>query len=153
MKLIFCYVAKWINKTCSQPFVVFGKPLQSKKTRVQCGVCSQGILGPYLFKDERGNTTIISSEHYVEMLCTFLPSEVTRFNLNQDCWFQQEAVTSHTAHICMAVRRNLFSARLISRLGDVAFPARSPDFFIWRHLKSVVYRNWPANLIQLETRH
>ncbi|PSN42790.1 hypothetical protein C0J52_18121, partial [Blattella germanica] len=46
---------------------------------------------------------------------------------NQDCWFQQDAATPHIAHINIAVLSNLFPGRLISRFGDVAFLARSPD--------------------------
>lgn len=110
--------------------VLHDKPLHSEKIAVWCGVCSQGILGPYVFKNERGFTTTITSERYVEMLRTFLPGELARFHLNESSWFQQDAATPHTARISMAVLQNLFPGRIMSRFGDVAFSPRSPDLTV-----------------------
>ena len=44
----------------------------------------------------------------------------------------------------MNILRPLFPGDLISRYGDIEWPARSPDlsvcdFYLWGHLKSVVY--------------
>ena len=43
----------------------------------------------------------------------------------------------------------------MSRLGDVEWPARSPDlspldFFLWGHLKERVYRDSPKTLTELK---
>jgi len=51
---------------------------------------------------------------------------------------------SHTAKIAMNILRPIFPGHLISRYGDIEWPPRSPDlsvcdFYLWGHLKSVVY--------------
>jgi len=50
---------------------------------------------------------------------------------------------------------NMFSGRLISRFGDVAWSPTSPDlsscdFFLWGYLKGRVYTHKPRNLNQLK---
>jgi len=42
-------------------------------------------------------------------------------------WFQQDGATAHTANESMTIVRNMFPGYLISRLGDVPWPPRSPD--------------------------
>lgn len=49
----------------------------------------------------------------------------------------------------------LFPLRLISRRGDINWPARSPDltapdYFLWGFLKSRVFRRKPRNIDQLK---
>ena len=55
----------------------------------------------------------------------------------------------------MSLLRDHFPGRLISRFGDVEWPARSPDlspldFFLWGHLKERVYRDNPQTLTELK---
>jgi hypothetical protein len=55
----------------------------------------------------------------------------------------------------MAAVKRLFGDRIISRNANIAWPPRSPDFsvcdyFLWGHLKSVVYQTKPTNLAQLK---
>jgi hypothetical protein len=57
-----------------------------------------------------------------------------------------DPATPDTVHISMDILQNLFPGHLISRLGDVAFPARSLeltalDFFLRDYLKSNVCYN------------
>jgi hypothetical protein len=45
--------------------------------------------------------------------------------------------------------------RIISRFGDIAWPARSPDlsapdYFLWGHLQGKVYANKPGTLGELK---
>jgi len=45
----------------------------------------------------------------------------------------------------------VFPGRLISRFGDITWPARSPNiavpyYFLWRYVKSKVYETRPANV-------
>lgn len=72
-------------------------------------------------------------------------------------WFQQDGATSHTSNTALEAVREWFPDKLISRRGDINWPPRSPDlapndFFLWGYLKSRVYNNAPANLIQLKNR-
>ena len=73
----------------------------------------------------------------------------------RNVYFQQDGATSHTANASMAVVRNMFPGRLISRFGDVPWPPRSPDlstcdFFLWGYLKQRVYIHKPRTLMELK---
>ena len=64
--------------------------------------------------------------------------------VNKTTYFQQDGATSHNAKIAMNILRSLFPGHLLSRYGDIEWPARSPDlpvcdFYLWIHLKSMVY--------------
>jgi hypothetical protein len=53
-----------------------------------------------------------------------------------ELWFQQDGATAHTARASMALLRERFPGRVISRFGDINWPPRSqdltaPDFFLW----------------------
>ena len=55
----------------------------------------------------------------------------------------------------MSVLRSSFPGQVISRFGDIEWPARSPDLFpldilLWGYLKGRVYRENPTTLDQLK---
>jgi hypothetical protein len=57
----------------------------------------------------------------------------------------------------MAAVKNLFPNHVISRYGDITWPAKSPnlsarDFFLWGYLKSEVFKT-PAHHIVQELKH
>jgi hypothetical protein len=70
--------------------------------------------------------------------------------------FQQDGATPHTAHGSMDVVSRMFPGWVISRLGDIPWPPRSPDlstcatFFLWEYLKSRVYAHNPITLADLK---
>ena len=69
-------------------------------------------------------------------------------------WFKQDGATPHTAKETTRILKDLFPGRLISRFGDLHWPAKSPDltapdFFLWGYLKEKVYVNKPQTLDQL----
>ena len=73
----------------------------------------------------------------------------------ENVWFQQDGATAHTARATTEILRAAFPGRLISRFGDLHWPARSPDltvpdFFLWGFLKSRVYVNKPETLESLK---
>ena len=75
---------------------------------------------------------------------------IAMIRYHRDTWFQQDGATSHTARCSMDAVRRLFPTHIVSRYGDIAWPARSPDltacdFFLWGYLKSVVFRNPPPH--------
>jgi hypothetical protein len=119
------------------------KPLHSSKVTVWCAVAAFAIIGPYFFEDEHGNACTVTAERYTHMLQDFFIPRLQGLPVNKTIYFRQDGATSHTAKIAMNVLRPLFSGHLISRYGDIAWPARSPDlsvcdFYLWSHLKSVV---------------
>jgi len=111
---------------------------------VWCVVAAFTIIGPYFFVDERGNACTVTSEHYAHMLQDFFIPRLQGLPVNKTTYYQQDGATSHTAKISMNILRPLFPGHLISRYGDIEWPARSPelsvcDFYLWSHLKCVVY--------------
>jgi hypothetical protein len=120
------------------------KPLHSSKLTVCCAVAFFTIMSPYFFEDERGNACTVTSEHYAHMLQDFFIYCLQGLPMNKNTYFQQDGAASHTAKIAMNILRPLFPGYLISRYGDIAWPARSPDlsvcdFYLLGYLKRVVY--------------
>lgn len=135
------------------PHQIHQRPLHSPKLTVWCAISSSRIVGPYFF-EENGQTVTVTSARYAEMLQTFFLPQIQEEV--EDYWFQQDGATSHTARISMNILQEAFPNRLISRNGNLPWPARSPDiaipdFFLWGYLKSKVYVNKPRNLEDLKT--
>lgn len=92
----------------------------------------------------------------MELLNNFLEPELRRRNIDMETvWFQQDGATAHTARVSIARLQELFPAAVISRNGDVPWPARSPDltvcdFWLWGYLKSKVYLNRPHTIQELK---
>lgn len=131
------------------------KPLHSLKVSVWCGISKLGIIGPYFF-EENDTTVTVNSVRYVNMLRNFLAPTLRELNVDTTrIWFQQDGATAHTANNSMNVVKRMFRGHVISRFGDVHWPARSPDlsmcdFYLWGYLKSKVYVRKPRNLIELK---
>jgi hypothetical protein len=119
------------------PHDIYQKPLHSDKVIVWCGVASFGVIGPYFFEDEAGRAVAVNSARCTEMLRTFLKPKLQRLVVeNQTLWFQKDGETVHTARTAMRILNETFPARVISRRGNIEWPARSPDlnacdFFLW----------------------
>ena len=105
-----------------------------------CAVYSHGVIGPYFFESEEGHTVSVHAQRHKIMLETFLRSDLHPRH-QYLLWFQQ---TAHIAEISTQVLRTIFPGRLVTRFGDITWPARSPDlvvpdYFLWRHVRSNVY--------------
>jgi len=111
-------------------------PLHSPKVTVWCGVGASGIVGPYFFENDNEETVTVNSERYVTMLEGSVEPQLRRLGIDPEALnFQQDGATAHTARNSMAVVREMFGT-VISRFGDIAWPAQSPDltvpdFFLW----------------------
>lgn len=154
------HLSGYVNKqnfrywAAENPHFLHQKPLHSEKVTVWCAVSRNGIIGPYFFEDNDGHAVTVNSERYVNMIETFLTNEI---DVNESTWFQQDGATAHTARISMAALRHLFGDRLISRNGNMNWPARSPDlsmcdYFLWGFLKDSVYRSRPRTINELKAR-
>jgi hypothetical protein len=140
------------------PAALHHRPLHSAKVTEWCAVSCRGVRGPYFFEDEGDSAVSVTSQSYVNMLETFLAPRLHSLpNLDiQHTWFQQDGATSHTARQSMAAVKRLSGDRIISRNANIAWPPRSPDlsvcdYFLWGHLKNVVFQTRPTNLAQLKT--
>lgn len=121
------------------------QPLHSPKVTVWCALSSSGIIRPYFFENHRGQAITVNGVSYRRMLNDyFLPSRREHPAYSSHTWFQQDGATPHTSRETMALLREFFPRKLISRFGDIPWPPRSPDltpvdFFLWGYLKSKVY--------------
>ena len=118
------------------------KPLHSSKIMVWCAVAAFAIIGPSL----RTNVEMLAlwPLSVTHKLHDFLIPRLQGLPVKKNTYFQHDGATSHTAKIAMNILRPLLPGHLISRYGDIAWPARSPDlsvcdFYLWGHLKSVLY--------------
>lgn len=128
-------------------------PLHCERVTVWCAISRVAIIGPYFF-EENDRAVTVNSARYREMIEEFFLPQLEELDLG-DVWFQQDGATAHTARISMELLKNTFPERLISLRGDVPWPARSPDlapcdFFLWGHLKSLVYNDKPRTLQHLK---
>lgn len=46
----------------------FQKPMQSEKVTVWCSVAYFGLIGPYFFENENGETVTVTNESYTSMI-------------------------------------------------------------------------------------
>ena len=111
---------------------------------VWCAVAVFAIFGPYFFEDERGDACTVTSVCYAHMLQDFFIPRLQGLPVNKTIYFQQDGATSHTAKIAMNILHPLFPGNLVSRYGDIAWAAISPDlsvcdFYLWGTLRVCVY--------------
>jgi hypothetical protein len=61
------------------------------------------------------------------MFENFIRPELACHHVNEDTFFQQNGVMSHTSRVFMNVVRNFFPDHVILKNGDIPWSARSPD--------------------------
>lgn len=92
---------------------------------------------------------------YLQMLQqNIIPAIRNAMDLN-DVWFMQDGAPAHYARKVREYLNEIFPNHWIGRAGPLPWPARSPDltpldYFLWGHLKSVVYNNRPRTIEQLQ---
>ena len=121
------------------------------RVNVWCGIYRNRIIGPYFL--DAPLTGIGYLQHLEDVLNPFL-DELPLVQLRR-IYFQQDGAPVHFAEVVRAYLDYLLPGKWIGRGGPVAWPARSPDltppdFFLWGHLKSVVYNNNPRTIDDLK---
>ena len=71
----------------------------------------------------------MDGERYRAMRNDFLLPQLDELGL-ENVWFQQDGATAHTARATTEILRVAFPGCLISRFGDLQWPARSPDLTV-----------------------
>ena len=128
------------NRSGANPNELYAKPLHSQRGTVWSGILAFGIIGPYFFEDETGNAVTVTSDRYVHMVNEFLLPELRRRDTDIATFcFQQHGATALTARQSKNALRTVFEHHIISRYGDISWPARSADlspcdFFSWDYL-------------------
>lgn len=136
------------------PQVIHESPLYPEKVTVWCGFWAQGVIGPYFFEDDDGNRVTVNGERYRNMLVEYLWPELRNGDIN-NVFFQQDGATCHTSRETIDLLQQHFPGRVISRNANVNWPPRSCDltpldFFLWGHVKSLVYKNKPRTIPDLK---
>lgn len=118
------------------------------------GVVGTKIVGPIFFQGH------LTGERYLEFLQNEIEDSLDELPLainNDQLYFQQDGAPPHNA---IAVRNYLeerFESNVISTHGPIRWPPRSPDltpidFFVWSHIKEIVYATPSRTLQDLENR-
>lgn len=136
------------------PRKIIEKPIHPQRVTVWCGFWSGGIIGPYFFENEAGETVTVNGLRYRTMINDFLWPELDDIDVD-DVYFQQDGATCHTSNDTIALLREKFPGRVISRRGDRNWPPRSCDltpldFFLWGYMKDKVYANNPQTIQDLK---
>ncbi|KZC12688.1 hypothetical protein WN55_04156 [Dufourea novaeangliae] len=130
-------------------------PLYPEKSTVWCGLHAVvGIIGPYFFKNEAGGRVTVNGDCYRTMINDFLFENMDDIDPDE-MWFKQDGATCHTATATIDLLKSKFNDKLISRNGPANWPPRSCDltpldYFLWGHVKSLVYADKPATIDALE---
>ena len=133
----------------SNPLIFFEKSQFSPKILVWMGVCYDGIVGPFIFKE------CVNAGNYLNLLqSSVVPVLREKFDMGQIV-FQHDGAPSHFARCVRDYLDLTFPGRWIGRRGVIDWPARSPDltvmdFSIWGYLKDRVYSHQPTTLDELE---
>jgi hypothetical protein len=153
------YLSGFVNRqhfrywSTTNPTKLHERPLHSSKVTVWCAISLFGIIGLYFFEDERERAVTVTGPRYVHMLEIFLGPELAHHPVTEETFFQQDGAISHTTRDSMTAVRNLFPNHVISKYGDITWPARSPDlsacdFFLWGYLETQVFKAPATQTIQ-----
>jgi hypothetical protein len=128
------------------PFQGIELPLYDKKLLVWCAISAEGIIGPYYFEQT------VTKEEYLKMLETYFWRKHIQNPNFKKYYFQQDGATPHTADATQTWLKSKFSKKFVDKK---MWPPRSPDlnpcdFYLWGHLKSVVYNPLPKTLDDLK---
>lgn len=143
----------WSNEN---PKEFVGVPLHPQKLTVWCAIWAGGVIGPYFFKDNAGQTVTVNGQRYRAMLRDFFVPQLNELEVDlENVWFQQDGATCHTANDTIGLLAETFGERIISFRGSVNWPPRScditpTDYFLWGYVKSQVYADKPQTLNELE---
>ncbi|EFN71217.1 hypothetical protein EAG_05969, partial [Camponotus floridanus] len=107
---------------------------------VWAGIINNFLIGPYILPLRlNGNIYRIFLEEVLPELMEDVPL-VTR----RQMWFQHDGASAHFSAIVRNYLDQRFNERWIGRGSPIAWPPRSPDlslldFFLWGHIKTLIY--------------
>lgn len=122
-----------------------------QKINVWAGIFGHHIIGPFFMEYN------LTGETYLELLQNRIePALEEVLRENQDIWYQMDGCPAHNSLMVREYLQTIFNGNIIGSRHLILWPARSPDlspndFFLWGHLKSVIYKNVKfENLDQLK---
>lgn len=129
------------------------KSQQRWSINVWAGIFGSYVIGPFFFDgplNAAGYREFL--QHHLFTLMENIPLARIR-----DMTFQQDGAPPHHARDVTEWLNNMFGQKWIGRAGPVRWPARSPDlspldYFLWGHVKSIVYREPPTTADNMKER-
>lgn len=121
------------------------KSMDQRGVTVWAGISSRGVTEPFFFRET------VKGENYLSMLQSVLPRITDLGSI-----FMQDGAPAHYYRSVINYLNSNFPNRWIGRRGSLLeWPPRSPDltpcdFFLWGHVKEIVYRSHPQTLDELE---
>ena len=113
---------------------------------VWCGIIDDRLIGPHIFEHR------LTGETYLDFLRNQLPQLLrdVPVNTQERMMLQQDGAPPHSSRQVKEYLNTTFPERWIGRGGPHQWPARSPDltpldFFLWGHMKSLVYQEKPES--------
>jgi hypothetical protein len=120
---------------------------------VWCGIHGDRIVGPIVYD---GN---LNGQRYLALLQTTVGEWAENLPLHTlaQTWFQQDGAPPHRTNVVSAFLNTTFGDQWMGQFGPVRWPARSPDltpldFYLWGHLKDLVYATPPQGPDDLRNR-
>jgi hypothetical protein len=111
-----------------RPNIFVEKSCHAEKVTVWAAINSTGIIGPFFFQDQDGNTETINSDCYLSLLkYKFLPALRRKGVDMRQTWFQQDGAAPHTAQRVLDWLKKTFDKRFISLKTECNWPPHSPD--------------------------
>ena len=131
------------------PQVVFIRVHEARfNVNIWGGILGDYVLGPVIITDH------LNGAAYLEFLQNTFPLLIEEIPLaiRREMWFQHDGAPAHFSLQVRAHLNRVYREKWLGRGEAVAWPAKSPDltpldFFLWGHVKSVVYIN-PVNIRQ-----
>lgn len=130
-----------------------------QKINVWAGIVRNRIIGPHFFEGNLDGSTYLQflRGFLVPTLINLFPDRINPGSFDQCLWFQQDGAPPHYAVDVRRYLDEIFLNRWIGRRGHIEWPARSPDlnpldFFMWGHMKNVVYKTKPRHIEELQER-
>lgn len=130
-----------------------------EKINVWAAIAENRIIGPYYFEENLNGPRYLQflQDYVIPNLVILFPNANNPAIPNENLWFQQDGAPPHYAADVRRYLDQVFPNRWIGRRGSIEWPPRSPDltpldFFLWGHLKNVVYKTRPDNIEELKTR-
>ena len=123
--------------------------MQAEGLIVWAGIWSQGVIRPFFFE------STVTGQSYLSLLNNYFYPLFRRLPDNNSMIFMRDGASPHYACQVREWLEQKFPARWIGRRGPIDWPARSPDltptdFFLWGHLKEIVYKDKIKDLSDLK---
>ncbi|CAK9801642.1 hypothetical protein ANTPLA_LOCUS2883 [Anthophora plagiata] len=112
---------------------------------VWCGILNNQIIGPYFINGTlNGQKYVTFLQGGLQVLLDDVPLDI-----RGRMWYQHDGCPAHSTRLVRQILNTKFPNSWIGRTGRVAWPSRSPDltptdYFLWGHLKKVVYCEQPT---------